>query len=188
MSILTHTLDSFFARLSAERRSEPSPLEQEVTAWFLELREPLLRYTLSLGLSLADGEDIAQEVFLALFRHLRAGKPRDNLRGWIFRVAHNLALRRRMAIGNRTAPIEEHGFAVADPGPDPEALAGWHREHARLRAIFNALSERDRNCLTLRAEGLRYREIADALDMSLGAVALSLSRSLAKLAAEPARR
>lgn len=159
-----------------------------MTAWFLELREPLLRYTLSLGLPLPDGEDIAQEVFLALFRHLRAGKPRDNLRGWIFRVAHNLALRRRAAIGGRPSPIEKHGFAVADPGPDPESLLGWHREQSRLRAIYNALPERDRNCLALRAEGLRYREIAEALDMSLGAVALSLSRSLAKLTVEPARR
>jgi RNA polymerase sigma-70 factor (ECF subfamily) len=35
--------------------------------------------------------------------------------------------------------------------------------------------------LHLRAEGLRYREIAEILEMSLGAVSISLSRSLARL-------
>jgi RNA polymerase sigma-70 factor (ECF subfamily) len=52
----------------------------------------------------------------------------------------------------------------------------------RLLAVVRALPERDRQCLFLRAEGLRYREIAEALGMSLGAVAASLSRSLGKLA------
>ena len=46
------------------------------------------------GISLADGEEIIQETFLALFDHLRKGSRRDNLRGWIFRLTHNLALKR----------------------------------------------------------------------------------------------
>ncbi len=37
-----------------------------------------------------------QEVFLALFQHLRQGKSRANLQGWIFRVAHNSALKCRL--------------------------------------------------------------------------------------------
>jgi len=44
------------------------------------------------------------------------------------------------------------------------------------------LPEQSRRCLFLRAEGLRYREIAQVLDMSLGAVSLSLARSLARIA------
>jgi RNA polymerase sigma-70 factor (ECF subfamily) len=43
------------------------------------------------------------------------------------------------------------------------------------------MPEADRNCLLLRAEGLRYREIADALGMSLGAVSKSIARSFEKL-------
>jgi RNA polymerase sigma-70 factor (ECF subfamily) len=43
------------------------------------------------------------------------------------------------------------------------------------------LPEQDRCCLGLRAEGLRYREIAKVLGMSLGAVSVSLQRSLARL-------
>jgi RNA polymerase sigma-70 factor (ECF subfamily) len=52
----------------------------------------------------------------------------------------------------------------------------------RLLAVIQALPEQDRRCLFLRAEGLRYREIAGILDMSLGAVSLSLARSLARIA------
>ncbi len=46
---------------------------------------------------------------------------------------------------------------------------------------MRALPEQDRACLALRAEGIRYREIAEILGVSLGTVALSLERSLAKL-------
>jgi RNA polymerase sigma-70 factor (ECF subfamily) len=52
----------------------------------------------------------------------------------------------------------------------------------RLRAVVRALPEQDRKCLFLRAEGLRYREISEILDISLGAVSLSLARSLARIA------
>jgi RNA polymerase sigma-70 factor (ECF subfamily) len=52
----------------------------------------------------------------------------------------------------------------------------------RLQAVVRALPEQDRLCLFLRAEGLRYREIAGILDVSLGAVSISLARSLARIA------
>ena len=53
---------------------------------------------------------------------------------------------------------------------------------SRLLMVVEALPEQDRRCLFLRAEGLRYREIAETLGMSLGGVSLSLARSLARLA------
>jgi RNA polymerase sigma-70 factor (ECF subfamily) len=65
--------------------------------------------------------------------------------------------------------------------PDPEQQASRNQRRRQLLAVVNALPERDRQCLTLRAEGLRYREIADVLGMSLGAVANSLERSLARM-------
>src|SRR5580658_2739978 len=71
------------------------PLEQQVIALFDQFRNPLLRYLSSFGLAPADAEEIIQEVFLSLFQHLQSGKSRENLRGWLFRVAHNLGLKRR---------------------------------------------------------------------------------------------
>ena len=72
---------------------------EEVVDFFNQFRNPLLRYVLALGLSMHDGEEVVQEVFLALFQHLRQGKPRTNLKGWVFRVAHNLALKQRTRNG-----------------------------------------------------------------------------------------
>lgn len=152
-------------------------VEEEVTDLFEQLRDPLLRYLLSAGLSAADGEEVTQEVFLALFRHLKEGKPRDNLRGWVFRVGHNLAMKVRRRKGTGTTPVE----GGVDGGPDPEQQAQRTQLQRRLWAVICALPKQDRACLELRAERLRYREIAEILGMSLGAVALSLERSLGKL-------
>jgi hypothetical protein len=48
----------------------PVAPEEEVTELFEQLRNPLFRYLLSLGLNTQDGEEVIQEVFLALFQHL----------------------------------------------------------------------------------------------------------------------
>jgi RNA polymerase sigma-70 factor (ECF subfamily) len=50
-----------------------------------------------------------------------------------------------------------------------------------LQSVLRALPEQDQWCLSLRAEGLRYREIAEVLDISLASVSVSLGRSLARL-------
>jgi RNA polymerase sigma-70 factor (ECF subfamily) len=159
--------------------SRPSKLEEVVVAMFDRHRTPLLRYLLSLRIGAPDAEEIVQEVFLSLFRHLQCGKSRANLHGWVFRVAHNLALKNRLKAQTQSpvAVAEEQVHSA----PDPEVqLAESQRQH-RLLAVVKALPELDRCCLSLRAEGLRYRAIAEALGISLGAVANSLEKSLSRL-------
>lgn len=161
-----------------------SPLADEVGELFDELRDRLLRYVLSLGLPVQDGEEIIQEVFLSLFLHLQRGKSRSNLRGWVFRVAHNLALKRlNQARAGFHVFNEEPDLAalLPDPNLNPEDEMARTQKRQRLLAVISALPEQDRRCLVLRAEGLRYREIAEVLEISLGAVSLSLERSLARL-------
>src|SRR5580704_7717792 len=156
-----------------------STLEDEIVGLFDVLREPLLRYLASLGLPLADGEEIVQEVFLSLFQHLRRGGGRSHLRGWVFRVAHNLGLKRR----GRMARASSFNWEwLPDPAPGPEEQFFRYETGRRMQAVLRALPELDRRCLVLRAEGLRYREIAGTLAMSLGAVSMSLARSLARIA------
>lgn len=156
--------------------------ENDAAWWFAELRTPLLRYLASCGLASADGEEVVQDAFIALFDHLKQGKPRDNLRGWLFRVVHNLGLK-RLQRGPALVELEE----AEDPAPDPEWRAADRQRVARLRAVFRALPVQDQRCLALRAEGLRYREIAEVLGISLGSVAASMARSLDKLAKVDAR-
>jgi RNA polymerase sigma-70 factor (ECF subfamily) len=156
-----------------------SALEEEIVGLFDVMRAPLLRYLASLGLPIADGEEVVQEVFLSLFQHLRRDGGRTNLRGWVFRVAHNLGLRRRSRV-HRASSVEWEG--LSDPAPGPEEQFFRSETERRMRAVLRALPEQDRQCLILRAEGLRYREIARTLTISLGAVSMSLARSLARIA------
>ena len=164
--------------------AEPAQLEAEVTELFEEFRRGLLRYLSSFGLLPEDGEEIVQEVFVSLFLHLRAGKSRSNIRGWIFRVAHNLGLKRRESIQRilkTVSPLNQQTESQLDAGLDPEQHLALFQRWQRILAIVNILPEQDRRCLYLRAEGLRYRDIAKILDISLGGVALSLARSLSRL-------
>jgi RNA polymerase sigma-70 factor (ECF subfamily) len=181
-----HSIDglSFPAASTTAVSTRPSEIECEVMNLFDQFRNPLLRYALSFGIPVHEAEEVIQEVFLSLFRHLQLGKSRQNLRGWLFRVAHNLALKQRYA--NQRSPdaalsdwmIAEQQF---DPSPNPEEQLSFAQKHRRLLAVFHALPEDDQRCLRLRAEGLRYRDMAEVLGISLGAVSMSLSRSLARL-------
>jgi len=60
--------------------SFPRPdLESLVISLFDQLRNPLLRYVLSIGIRVQEAEEIVQEVFLSLYRHVRIGRSRSNL-------------------------------------------------------------------------------------------------------------
>ncbi len=167
--------------VSAAELARRNDLAELIVSSFDELRVPLLRYLSSFGLRLQDGEEVLQDVFLSLFQHLDRGKSRANLRGWLFRVAHNLALKKRARIGGTFEALAEPELAI-DPAPNPEDQAVTQQTRERLLVVVDAFPEQDRRCLFLRAEGLRYREIAEILDMSLGAVSMSLARSLARIA------
>ena len=144
-----------------------------------------MRYLLGFRIPVEDAEEILQEVFLALFQHLRRGKSRLNLRSWVFRVAHNLALKRKEAHAKvqSVASLEVNMDQVfVDAGPNPEDQLVSSQNHRSLQMALHALPEQDQRCLALRAEGLRYREIAEILNISLGGVSLCLARSLGRLA------
>jgi RNA polymerase sigma-70 factor (ECF subfamily) len=161
-----------------------SDLESEVISLFDQLRNPLLRYVLSIGIRVQEAEEIVQDVFLSLYRHLRIGRSRSNLRGWVFRVAHNLALKQRESSRRQLGSAAGSGDLAErrrDPAPDPEEQMVRSERRKRLLAVLRALPEQDQACLYLRAEGLRYREIAAVLDRSLGSISISLTRSLARL-------
>jgi RNA polymerase sigma-70 factor, ECF subfamily len=164
------------------RSAHAGRFEEEISFLFDAWRNGLLRYLLSSGLSIEDGEEVVQEVFLALFQHLVREKPRGNLRGWAFRVAHNLGLKRRLAASRRReVSIHSDMDMHADSALNPEQQAAAAQRQTCLESIVRALPEQDRWCLALRAEGLRYREIAEVLGISLGSVSGSLARSLGRL-------
>lgn len=181
-----HTSDSIDAALLtvdvASRGSDA--IHSNVLALFDRCAPSLLRYVASFGLSVEETEDVVQDVFVALFRHLSLGRAQTNLPGWLFQVAHNHALKRRERILRQLRSADPNEAAVqwcVDPTPDPERQLMWRERGKRLRAVFDALPERDRRCLFLRSEGMTYRDIATTLSVSLGSVAKAVSRALTRL-------
>ena len=154
------------------------------SASLTNIRDSLLRYVLSFGLSVQDGEEIIQEVFLALFRHLRAGKSRRNLPGWIFSVAHNLALKRRHENQRLQNEIDSEGKLVksqVDPSPNPEALGTVRQRQSDCWLQFVPSRSKIKAVCDCALKVSVIGKSPAILGISLGSVARSLARSLARL-------
>ena len=153
---------------------------------FRDLREPLGRYLASLGVNRPEIEELVQEAFLRLHRHLSAHLESNgqNLAGWVFRVAQNLVRdRRRGWHGRNVDSLEDRPEAAlaTAPGDSPEERV-LHLEKVKcLRTALAALPDQQRQCLHLRAEGLRYREIAGTLGVSVTKVADMIREALAQI-------
>jgi RNA polymerase sigma-70 factor (ECF subfamily) len=152
-------------------KSESLDRQQQIIALYHALRPSLCSYLSTLGLTADEAEDVIQESFLRLVPHRTDGQREENLRGWIFRVAHNIAMdvhRSSWRTVNDTGESEGRPVSdsIVDPAPNPEQ-AYLHEEHRqRVHIALAQLTEQQRNCILFRAEGLRYREIANALNIS----------------------
>jgi len=179
------TIDlSCLSRPSAQEVRPQAEVELEVLNLFDASSDALARYVATLGVPYHDVEDVTQDVFLALYRHLMRGLPRTHLRGWLYRVAHNLSLKHLRSQRRSRSNIESylrHAPGASDCASNPEQALSENQRQQRLLSVFRALMPQDRECLALRAEGLRYREISRILGMSLGAVSKSVARSIQRL-------
>jgi DNA-directed RNA polymerase specialized sigma24 family protein len=68
-------------------------LEEKVSQLFELLRDPIYLYLIAVLGNPAEAEDVTQEVFLELYRALHRGRVINNVRLWLFRVAHNVAFK-----------------------------------------------------------------------------------------------
>jgi RNA polymerase sigma factor (sigma-70 family) len=140
---------------------------------FGEHGAPLYRFALVLVRHHEDAEDVVQEAFLKLLRHLQQGGDESNLRGWLFTVAAH-AGRDRLRSRRRWIPWGP----AHDPPVAPAALADEDGRLAAARLALGRLSERDRLLLGLRGQGLSYREIASAARLKPASVGRLLARAL----------
>lgn len=148
-------------------------LHETVERLFVERREEIYVYLVSLGVRPEEAQEMTQESFLKYFVALREGQSIENPRAWVYAVAHNLALNAR----SRTE-VSEVVFVTAET---PESLAIASERMAKLRLATENLSPRQRSCLHLRAEGFRYREIAGILGINPSTVGEFLQRAVKQL-------
>jgi len=120
-----------------------------------------------------DAEDVLQETFLKLQRHLAGGGRTDNIRGWLFTVAAHAARDRQRRRARWIPWTFKHDSAVpAARLPDEDGRL------TVIRQTLLRLSERDRLLLVLRAQQLTYREIASATGIRLSSVGQLLARAM----------
>jgi RNA polymerase sigma-70 factor (ECF subfamily) len=129
----------------------------------------------------AQAEDLTSEVFLRLLQALNTRKaPRKHLQGWLYRVAHNLAMdlfRKRPKA--ETLVLDE---SLATTAELPPALVQKHQDQVRLRVAVRQLSPDQQQVILLRfGEGLKIREVGQVLGKSEGAVKVLQHRAVNRL-------
>jgi RNA polymerase sigma-70 factor, ECF subfamily len=154
---------------------------KNVEELYIALRDGIHRYLVASGLDSARAMDATHEAFLRLHVALRGGERIENERSWVYQVAHNLAMdglrrqSREFVLGNELANSLCTGVNNAE-----EDIIQRERLRA-FRAALQLLSPQQRRCLELRSQGLKYREIAEILQVDMSTVGESLARGMRKM-------
>jgi RNA polymerase sigma factor (sigma-70 family) len=160
-------------------------LEQQLTDFFETLRQPVYLYLMSVFGNPQEAEDLTQDAFFQLYKTVKGGKTINNVRFWIFRIAHNLAIdthRHNQFIAPLDADSwEEIERLMPDTSPNPEQNVLLREKFERLYLGLKRLSMQERQALYLRAEGFRYREIGEIMNVATPTVAEFLRRGIKKL-------
>ncbi|MCX7919026.1 MAG: RNA polymerase sigma factor [bacterium] len=133
----------------------------------------------------ADADDILQETFIRLYTTLQQGKTIENLIGWLYRTAVNLAidkLRQRTRLKETTieSATSESTESIHIEVPDnrtlaPDEIAIGNERRTIIRRAIDSLPLQERTITILHdLEGLKIKEIAEILDCADGTVKSTL--------------
>lgn len=147
-------------------------------------------------------EDLVQEVFVRAlkpsaverFEDRAEGDPTGTggIRSWLFTICHNVFYSQAKRAGRAPAAVgdffDEQSTEAGPDDPPPawdRASFDWEQVDERLKSAVEGLREDYREVLLLwGVEGLRYREIAEILDVPIGTVMSRLHRARKLLAGE----
>lgn len=128
-----------------------------------------------------DARDVCQEAFIRAYKNLSTFEGSSQFFTWLYQIVRNLCidhLRKRR--GEKVAFDEEHppgaeaddtGIAPRRLGFDPDRALADKQLRARLRDALGRLSPPQRAVIVMRElEGLSYREMAEAMDCSVGTI------------------
>ncbi|MDJ0714480.1 MAG: sigma-70 family RNA polymerase sigma factor [Prochloraceae cyanobacterium] len=139
-----------------------------------------------------DRTDLAQEVWIRVYRNIKRLQEPSKFRGWLSRIATNLfydELRKRKRgaqILSIDRPLQvddgEMDWEIASEHPNPEENLTTREFYEQLKLALADLPEAFRTTIILREiEGLAYEEIAAMTGVSLGTVKSRIARARVKL-------
>jgi len=134
-----------------------------------------------------EAEDLAQEIFLKIFKSLDTFDRRANFQTWLVSVSRNLCIdhyrsvRKERATIDRAVDASELTPAASDPGP--MAALEQRDRLTLLRAALAALPDTLRTAVLMRdIQELTYQEIARRLKLPEGTVKSRINRGRLELA------
>jgi RNA polymerase sigma-70 factor (ECF subfamily) len=134
-----------------------------------------------------EAEDLAQEIFLKVFRSLNTFDRRANFQTWLISISRNFCIDRYRS-GRRdrevfAREVDASTVQAEARGLSPYARVELHDRVALLREALRALSPALRTAVLLRdVHELSYQEIADQLGIAEGTVKSRINRGRAELA------
>jgi RNA polymerase sigma factor (sigma-70 family) len=139
-----------------------------------------------------DRADLAQEVWIRVYKNIKSLNEPEKFRGWLSRIATNLfydELRKRKRVApplSLDAPIDMEdgsvGWEIPSGAPNPQDHLSTVEFYDRLRVAISNLPEAFRTTIVLREiEGLSYEEIAASTGVSIGTVKSRIARARAGL-------
>ena len=134
--------------------------------------------------NVSDAEDMMQETFMRFFDTLPTFDARQPVRPWLRRIASNASVDSlRRASARPRGPSLDDGTEHGRMKKRGSAPAGAHDSRIDLQRAIDELNPNHRAVITLRyVEDLSYREIAEALGISISAVESRLFRARERLA------
>lgn len=149
----------------------------------VERHQGLVIATVARMIGMSDAEDIAQQVFLNVWKSAQRWRPEARFTTWLLTIAKRLVFnesrrrgRARLIPQSRDPDEERPDYPDGAPGPDQQIL---ERElHEAIEQALAFLPEKERLAVILRRyENMPYEEIATVLAMSLPAVKSLLFRA-----------
>ncbi len=154
--------------------------EEAYEALILRFQQPVYNLVCRLLTDSTESADIVQEVFLKIFRNIRAFRGNSSLKTWIYRIAVNEAHNHRRWFSRhhrqevvlaRDESARVYEDSLADPGRTPFDLTLDHETRALVEEGLANLNPNFRAAVILRdIEDMSYEEIAAVLEVSLGTV------------------
>jgi RNA polymerase sigma-70 factor (ECF subfamily) len=154
---------------------------QEVAALYVSSREGVVRYLIASGLDPDKAEEATQEAFLRLYSAWRDGQQIDQPRAWVYKVAHNIAISTARRNVSQSAFSEALAATIASPQSSAEEALIERELAEAFREAMTRLSERQRACLELRAQGMRFAEIAEVLGIRVSTAGEYVRRGIEEL-------